>query len=97
MPLHVVTLPNKRVSAIVIGNLLATGALLLSSLAGSYYHSWFSINYDARRVITNGVASRAVGFPVVSRAVWGIWGSQFTIWNRIFLSLGELSLSLKND
>ncbi|CRK24231.1 hypothetical protein BN1723_013215 [Verticillium longisporum] len=28
-----------------------------------------------------------VGFPVFSRVVWGMWGSQFTIWNRIFLSL----------
>ncbi|KAI5456583.1 permease for cytosine/purines, uracil, thiamine, allantoin-domain-containing protein [Mariannaea sp. PMI_226] len=27
-----------------------------------------------------------IGFPIFSRAVWGIWGSQFTIWNRIFLS-----------
>ncbi|POR39408.1 Uncharacterized protein TPAR_00411 [Tolypocladium paradoxum] len=50
---------------IVIGNLLATVALLLSSLAGAYYH---------------------IGFPIYSRAVWGIWGSQFTIWNRIFLT-----------
>lgn len=31
----------------------------------------------------------AVGFPVFSRAVWGMWGSQFVIWNRIFLSLGK--------
>jgi NCS1 family nucleobase:cation symporter-1 len=28
-----------------------------------------------------------VGFPVISRTVWGLWGSQFAIWNRIFLSL----------
>ncbi|KAK8113350.1 NCS1 nucleoside transporter family protein [Apiospora sp. TS-2023a] len=28
-----------------------------------------------------------LGFPVVSRMVWGMWGSQFAIWNRIFLSL----------
>ncbi|OIW25708.1 NCS1 nucleoside transporter family protein [Coniochaeta ligniaria NRRL 30616] len=28
-----------------------------------------------------------VGFPVVNRMVWGMWGSQFVIWNRIFLSL----------
>lgn len=30
-----------------------------------------------------------VGFPVFNRVVWGMWGSQFTIWNRIFLSFGE--------
>ncbi|KAI1205191.1 NCS1 nucleoside transporter family protein [Annulohypoxylon truncatum] len=28
-----------------------------------------------------------IGFPVANRAVWGMWGSQFVIWNRIFLSL----------
>ncbi|KAK2053059.1 NCS1 nucleoside transporter family protein [Colletotrichum caudatum] len=28
-----------------------------------------------------------LGFPVFSRAVWGMWGSQFVVWNRIFLSL----------
>ncbi|KAJ1566723.1 hypothetical protein HK405_008688 [Cladochytrium tenue] len=28
-----------------------------------------------------------IGFPVVNRMVWGMWGSQFAIWNRIFLSL----------
>ncbi|KAJ9131029.1 NCS1 nucleoside transporter family protein [Pleurostoma richardsiae] len=28
-----------------------------------------------------------VGFPIVNRMVWGMWGSQFVIWNRIFLSL----------
>nr|XP_036579909.1 ncs1 nucleoside transporter family protein [Colletotrichum truncatum]KAF6787665.1 ncs1 nucleoside transporter family protein [Colletotrichum truncatum] len=51
---------------IVLGNLIATGVVILNSLPGSYYH---------------------LGFPVYSRAVWGMWGSQFTIWNRIFLSL----------
>lgn len=30
-----------------------------------------------------------VGFPVVNRYVWGMYGSQFVIWNRILLSLGE--------
>ncbi|KAJ3492651.1 hypothetical protein NLG97_g5241 [Lecanicillium saksenae] len=28
-----------------------------------------------------------IGFPVFSRSIWGMWGSQFTIWNRIFLSI----------
>ncbi|KAK1953629.1 thiamine transporter [Colletotrichum sublineola] len=28
-----------------------------------------------------------LGFPVFSRVVWGMWGSQFVVWNRIFLSL----------
>jgi len=27
-----------------------------------------------------------IGFPVFSRAVWGIWGSQFVVWNRVFLA-----------
>ncbi|KAL7936487.1 permease for cytosine/purines, uracil, thiamine, allantoin domain-containing protein [Trichoderma chlorosporum] len=33
-----------------------------------------------------------VGFSVYSRAVWGMWGSQFAIWNRIFLCLGMVDL-----
>ncbi|RFN55296.1 hypothetical protein FIE12Z_549 [Fusarium flagelliforme] len=56
----------QAIIAIVLGNVIATAALILASLAGAYYH---------------------IGFPVFSRAVWGIWGSQFVIWNRIFLSL----------
>ncbi|RBR09510.1 uncharacterized protein FIESC28_09841 [Fusarium coffeatum] len=56
----------QAIIAIILGNVLATAALILASLAGAYYH---------------------IGFPVFSRAVWGIWGSQFVIWNRIFLSL----------
>ncbi|KAK2025445.1 NCS1 nucleoside transporter family protein [Colletotrichum zoysiae] len=28
-----------------------------------------------------------LGFPVFSRVVWGMWGSQLVVWNRIFLSL----------
>ncbi|KAL6411529.1 NCS1 nucleoside transporter family protein [Ilyonectria robusta] len=32
----------------------------------------------------------SVGFPVFSRAVWGLWGAQFVVWNRIFLSLVNL-------
>ncbi|KAF5026732.1 hypothetical protein F66182_1150 [Fusarium sp. NRRL 66182] len=55
----------QAIIAIILGNILATAALILASLAGAYYH---------------------IGFPVFSRAVWGIWGSQFVIWNRIFLS-----------
>ncbi|KAJ6440557.1 NCS1 nucleoside transporter family protein [Purpureocillium lavendulum] len=55
----------QAIISIVVGNIIATTALLLSSLAGAYYH---------------------IGFPVYSRAIWGIWGAQFTIWNRIFLS-----------
>ncbi|KAK2858514.1 hypothetical protein FQN49_004657 [Arthroderma sp. PD_2] len=30
-----------------------------------------------------------LGFPVVNRYVWGLYGSQFVIWNRIFLSIGH--------
>ncbi|KAJ4248733.1 hypothetical protein NW762_012571 [Fusarium torreyae] len=55
----------QAIIAIILGNILATAALILASLAGAYYH---------------------IGFPVFSRAVWGIWGSWFVIWNRIFLS-----------
>lgn len=55
----------QAIIAIVLGNFIATAALIISSLAGAYYH---------------------IGFPVFSRAVWGIWGSQFVVWNRIFLA-----------
>ncbi|TPX15443.1 uncharacterized protein E0L32_004423 [Thyridium curvatum] len=55
----------QAIIAIVVGNILATIAILLNSLPGGEYH---------------------LGFPIFSRAVWGIWGSQFTVWNRIFLS-----------
>ncbi|KAM3548813.1 hypothetical protein ARSEF4850_009203 [Beauveria asiatica] len=41
-------------------------------------------------VLTNSMAGSRyhIGFPVISRSIWGMWGSQFTIWNRIFLSIG---------
>ncbi|QYT05374.1 hypothetical protein H0G86_012267 [Trichoderma simmonsii] len=51
----------QAIIAIVVGNILATTAIVISSLA--------------------------VGFSVYSRAVWGMWGAQFAIWNRIFLCL----------
>ncbi|KAK8144861.1 hypothetical protein G3M48_005224 [Beauveria asiatica] len=40
-------------------------------------------------VLTNSMAGSRyhIGFPVISRSIWGMWGSQFTIWNRIFLSI----------
>ncbi|EED18301.1 allantoin permease, putative [Talaromyces stipitatus ATCC 10500] len=28
-----------------------------------------------------------LGFPVANRYVWGMWGSQWVVWNRIFLSI----------
>ncbi|KAF2138171.1 uncharacterized protein K452DRAFT_291218 [Aplosporella prunicola CBS 121167] len=56
----------QAVIAIVVGNLLATVAVVLNSLPGAYYH---------------------VGFPVINRTVWGMWGSLFPVCNRIFLSL----------
>ncbi|PTB50692.1 hypothetical protein M431DRAFT_94416 [Trichoderma harzianum CBS 226.95] len=61
----------QAIIAIVVGNILATTAIVISSLAGAYYH---------------------IGFSVYSRAVWGMWGSQFAIWNRIFLCLGMAHL-----
>ncbi|KAL7794421.1 permease for cytosine/purines, uracil, thiamine, allantoin domain-containing protein [Trichoderma ceciliae] len=57
----------QAIIAIIVGNILATTAIVISSLSGAYYH---------------------IGFSVYSRAVWGMWGSQFAIWNRIFLCLG---------
>ncbi|GFF90199.1 allantoin permease [Aspergillus lentulus] len=57
----------QAIIAIVVGNILATLAVVVSSLAGAYYH---------------------IGFPVFSRAVWGTWGFQFVVWNRIFLAFG---------
>ncbi|ATY64121.1 NCS1 nucleoside transporter family [Cordyceps militaris] len=46
-------------------------------------------------VLANSAAGSRyhVGFPVISRSVWGMWGSQFTIWNRIFLSIGRAHLT----
>ncbi|KGQ06715.1 Allantoin permease [Beauveria bassiana D1-5] len=40
-------------------------------------------------VLANSIAGSRyhIGFPVISRSIWGMWGSQFTIWNRIFLSI----------
>ncbi|KAL7948742.1 NCS1 nucleoside transporter family protein [Trichoderma barbatum] len=46
----------QAIIAIVVGNILATLAIVISSLAGAYYH---------------------IGFSVYSRAVWGMWGSQY--------------------
>ncbi|TQV94190.1 NCS1 nucleoside transporter family protein [Cordyceps javanica] len=45
-------------------------------------------------VLANSMAGPRyhIGFPVISRSIWGMWGSQFTIWNRIFLSIGALSI-----
>ncbi|UKZ57460.1 hypothetical protein TrVGV298_011317 [Trichoderma virens] len=61
----------QAIIAIVVGNILATTAIVISSLSGAHYH---------------------IGFSVYSRAVWGMWGSQFAIWNRIFLCLGMVHL-----
>ncbi|KAF2194343.1 NCS1 nucleoside transporter family protein [Zopfia rhizophila CBS 207.26] len=68
---------------IAIGNLLATLFVVLNSLPGAYYHGSPSRNTFQQSSLKMGV----VGFPVVNRMVWGMWGSQFAIWNRIFLSL----------
>jgi NCS1 family nucleobase:cation symporter-1 len=73
--------------AIVIGNVIATVALILSSLGGAYYHSTQSAAFH-NLTIRNQLTVTIVGFPVFNRAVWGMWGSQFVIWNRIFLSFG---------
>ncbi|KJK82723.1 hypothetical protein H634G_01860 [Metarhizium anisopliae BRIP 53293] len=70
----------QAIITIVIGNMLATGALLLSSLAGSYYHSassWLSTispTTNRRFWLTKYIA---VNFPVFSRAVW-VWLAVFT-------------------
>uniref|UniRef100_A0A093VJ29 Allantoin permease n=1 Tax=Talaromyces marneffei PM1 TaxID=1077442 RepID=A0A093VJ29_TALMA len=34
-----------------------------------------------------------LGFPVANRYVWGMWGSQWVICNRIFLSISKFSIS----
>lgn len=46
----------------------------LVSAAGVYINSIAGLDYH-------------IGFPVLSRAAWGMWGSLFTIWNRIFLAI----------
>ncbi|KAH7310666.1 NCS1 nucleoside transporter family protein [Stachybotrys elegans] len=57
----------QAIIAITIGNIIATAALIISSLPGAYYN---------------------IGFAIFSRVNWGIWGSQFAVWNRIFLAFG---------
>ncbi|OAA35742.1 NCS1 nucleoside transporter [Beauveria brongniartii RCEF 3172] len=46
-------------------------------------------------VLANSMAGSRyhIGFPVISRSIWGMWGSQFTIWNRIFLSIAGTRLN----
>lgn len=36
----------QAIIAIILGNILATGALILASLAGAYYHSKYSFDQD---------------------------------------------------
>ncbi|KAL4898677.1 permease for cytosine/purines, uracil, thiamine, allantoin-domain-containing protein [Aspergillus ambiguus] len=57
---------RQALAAIIAGNALSTGLVILNSLPGAYYH---------------------IGFPLVNRYVWGLWGSYFVIMNRILLSL----------
>lgn len=63
--------------------------VILNSLPGAYYHSEYK---RKRQSSSHGISQLifrfTVGFPVVNRMIWGMWGSQFVIWNRIFLSLG---------
>lgn len=75
-PLHRLADGLLLMVAIVVGNMIATAAIVASSLAGAE------------------VSPSLVGFPVYSRAVWGMWGSQFAIWNRIFLSVGMMPFYL---
>ena len=46
----------------------------------------------AMLVVVNSVpgAYYHIGFPVVNRYVWGMYGSQFVLWNRILLSVGRI-------
>lgn len=75
----------QAVVAIVVGNLLAMVFVVLNSLPGAYYH-----RETGSRMIGNALIL-SVGFPVVNRYVWGLYGSQFVLWNRILLSLGMSS------
>ena len=72
--------------AILIGSILGTVFVILNSLPGAYYYGTLPCFYRAVHREANNIT---VGFPVVNRVVWGMWGSQFVIWNRIFLSLGK--------
>lgn len=76
---------------IILGNIIATVVLLANSMAGAHYHGTYMdcLMQIPSRTSTN---SALVGFPILSRAAWGMWGSQFAIWNRIFLSIGTLSV-----
>lgn len=91
-PLHRLADGLLLMVAIVVGNMIATAAIVASSLAGAYYHSEpsFLLHDQKHMGIRTEVSPSLVGFPVYSRAVWGMWGSQFAIWNRIFLSVGMM-------
>lgn len=73
----------QAIVAIVVGNLLVVVFVVLNSLPGAYYHREISPIWNKEKGLIC-----AVGFPVVNRYVWGLYGSQFVLWNRILLSLG---------
>ncbi|KAB8220657.1 hypothetical protein BDV33DRAFT_203298 [Aspergillus novoparasiticus] len=54
---------RQSLAAIVVGNIIATGLLIINSLPGMFYH---------------------IGFPLVNRYVWDLYGSLFVLWNRIY-------------
>ncbi|KAE8358528.1 permease for cytosine/purines, uracil, thiamine, allantoin-domain-containing protein [Aspergillus caelatus] len=57
---------RQSLAAIVVGNIIAVGLLVINSLPGMFYH---------------------IGFPLVNRYVWGLYGSLFVQWNRILHSI----------
>ncbi|KAE8137160.1 permease for cytosine/purines, uracil, thiamine, allantoin-domain-containing protein [Aspergillus pseudotamarii] len=57
---------RQSLAAIVAGNIIAVGLLVINSFPGMFYH---------------------IGFPLVNRYVWGLYGSLFVLWNRILLSI----------
>jgi NCS1 family nucleobase:cation symporter-1 len=84
---------------IIIGNLLAAGFTVLNSLPGAHYHGTSltllifcglsSPNRNREKKTYQLTKGIIVGYPVINRVVWGMWASQFAVWNRIFLSLGK--------
>ncbi|KAE8317974.1 permease for cytosine/purines, uracil, thiamine, allantoin-domain-containing protein [Aspergillus transmontanensis] len=60
---------RQSLAAIVVGNIIATGLLVINSILGMFYH---------------------IGFPLVNRYIWGLYGSLFVLWNWILLSINAV-------
>lgn len=85
----------QAIIAIVVGNILASMFIVLNSLPGAFYHcKSITGTLCLTRLWPDSVNNdHVVGFPVANRYVWGMWGSQWVVWNRIFLSISKFHLN----